>query len=52
MHVAEVHGQDRAVEVEAPEKNALGWWGGRGAVEVDAGTEVGVGGWGAVEKPA
>ncbi|KAF1363373.1 hypothetical protein EJ07DRAFT_152864 [Lizonia empirigonia] len=46
VRVAEVHGQDRAVEVEA---GGLGWWGGR-AVEVDASGEVGAVG-GAVEKP-
>ena len=36
--VSEVHGEDRAVEVEAPEKNKMGQWQipGTGAVEVEA----------------
>jgi hypothetical protein len=41
LGVSEVHGQDRAVEVEAPEKSKFGWrGGGRDVVEVEAPVEV------------
>lgn len=38
MGIAEVHGQDRAVEVEAPEKTKAGSWNAPGVapVEVEA----------------
>lgn len=53
LGVSEVHGHDRAVEVEAPEKTKGGGWRvpGRAAVEVEAGGRE-TGGWrGAVEAP-